>query len=214
MRQNLGRGPANGCCRRGSRRWRAASWSAILVDSCHSPGPVSDAGRARAVDPVIGPASESLRRTNPRESGEDLPVYGDLARRRLCRGMILARSLRAESRLRLWIDRCCRAERSDRGLVGDTLAVFAGAGMKRVRCRERDVPAKECGAETARITIALNPDPSAGGRAARCAAACKDLDNEHAAAAARAWPTMIGRGVWIGGVVHCRRINLRHWSGQ
>jgi len=23
---------------------------------------------------------------------------------------------------------------------------------------------------------------------------------------------MIGRGVWIGGVEHCRRINLRHWS--
>jgi hypothetical protein len=63
------------------------------------------AGRARAVSPVRGPASESLRRTNPRESGEDLPVYGDLAGRRLCRGMILARSLRAESRVRVWIDR-------------------------------------------------------------------------------------------------------------
>src|SRR5215475_3781143 len=57
-------------------------------------------------------------------------------------------------------------------------------------------------------------DPSAGGRAARCGAAGKDLDNDHAAAAARAWRTMIGRGVRIGGVVHCRRINLRHWSGH
>jgi hypothetical protein len=64
------------------------------------------AGPARAVSPVRGPASESLRRTNPRERGEELPVYGDLAERRLCRGMILARSLRAESRVRRWIDRC------------------------------------------------------------------------------------------------------------
>jgi hypothetical protein len=62
--------------------------------------------RDRPVQPWRGPASESLRRRNPRESGEDLPVYGDLAGRRLCRGMILARSLRAESRVRVWIDRC------------------------------------------------------------------------------------------------------------
>src|SRR6516165_10082804 len=68
-------------------------------------GRVSDAGPARAVCPVRGPASESLRRTNPRESGEELPVYGDLAERRLCRGMILARSPRAESRVRRRIDR-------------------------------------------------------------------------------------------------------------
>ena len=57
-------------------------------------------------------------------------------------------------------------------------------------------------------------DPSAGGRAARCGGAGKDLDNDHAAAAARAWRTMIGGGVRIGGVVHCRRINLRHWSSH
>src|SRR5262244_3879707 len=57
-------------------------------------------------------------------------------------------------------------------------------------------------------------DPSAGGRAARCGAAGKDLDNDHAAAAARAWRTMIGRGVRIGGVVHCRRTKLRHWSSH
>ena len=57
-------------------------------------------------------------------------------------------------------------------------------------------------------------DPSAGGRAARCGTAGKDLDNDHAAAAARAWRTMIGGGVRIGGVVHCRRINLRHWSSH
>jgi hypothetical protein len=25
---------------------------------------------------------------------------------------------------------------------------------------------------------------------------------------------MIGRGAWIGGVVHCRRFDLRHWSGH
>src|SRR5499427_5201165 len=57
-------------------------------------------------------------------------------------------------------------------------------------------------------------DPSAGGRAARCGAAGKDLDNDHAAAAARAWRTMISRGVRIGDVVHCRWINLRHWSSH
>src|SRR5215468_6124953 len=50
--------------------------------------------------------------------------------------------------------------------------------------------------------------------AARCSAARKDLDNDHAAAAARARRVMIGRGVRIGGVVHCRRINLRHWSSH
>src|SRR5215813_2152071 len=57
-------------------------------------------------------------------------------------------------------------------------------------------------------------DPSAGGRAARCGGAGKDLDNDHAATAARAWRTMIDGGVRIGGVVHCRRINLRHWSSH
>jgi hypothetical protein len=65
-----------------------------------------------------------------------------------------------------------------------------------------------------RKIIGSGLDPSVGGRAARCAAAGKDLDNEHAAAAARAWRTMIGRGLWVGGVVRCRRINLRHWSGH
>jgi hypothetical protein len=73
---------------------------------------VSDAGPTRAffvkgfgcrpdasVRPGIGgPASESLRRTNPRESDERLIVYGDLARQRLWRGMFFGRSLRAESR--------------------------------------------------------------------------------------------------------------------
>src|ERR1700758_3226496 len=57
-------------------------------------------------------------------------------------------------------------------------------------------------------------DPSAGGRAARCGGAGKDLDNDPAAAAARAWRTMIGRGVRIGGDVHCRWINLCHWSSH
>ena len=65
------------------------------------------------------------------------------------------------------------------------------------------------------MVIASDPDSGARGRwAARFAAARKDLDNNHAAAAAGAWRTMIGRGVRIGGVVHCRRIHLRHWSGH
>ena len=44
------------------------------------------------------PASESLRRRNPRERDEGLAVYGDLARQELWQGMVFASSLRAESR--------------------------------------------------------------------------------------------------------------------
>src|SRR5215469_6245884 len=86
--------------------------------------------------------------------------------------------------------------------------------MKRGQHQKRDVPENRCCRETRRIVIGSGPDPVAGGRAARCGTAGKDLDNDHAAAAARAWRTMIGGGVRIGGVVHCRRINLRHWSGH
>ena len=65
------------------------------------------------------------------------------------------------------------------------------------------------------IVIASNPDTGAGGRwAARCTVARKDLDNDHAAAAARAWWAMIGRGVRIGCVVCCQRLDLRHWGGH
>ena len=90
----------------------------------------------------------------------------------------------------------------------------ACAGMQRAWRRERDVPAKECGAETARIIIALNPDPVARGRAARLAAARKDLDNNHAASAARAWRAMFGRGVRIGCVARLRRIGGRQSGGD
>ena len=62
--------------------------------------------------------------------------------------------------------------------------------------------------------MASNRDPGAGGRAARCAAACKDLDNDHAAAAARAWRAMIGRGVRIGCVARLRRIGGRQSGGD
>jgi hypothetical protein len=37
---------------------------------------------------VKGPASESLRRRNPREAAGQLAVYGDLARQQRCRGMV------------------------------------------------------------------------------------------------------------------------------
>src|SRR5215469_6165228 len=57
-------------------------------------------------------------------------------------------------------------------------------------------------------------DPSAGGRAARCAAAGKDLDNDHATAAARARRAMIGHDLRIGGVACCRWLDLRHWGGH
>jgi hypothetical protein len=59
---------------------------------------VSDAGLARAVDPVqgaSGPASESLRRTNRRDSGEQLAGYGDLVARRCWQKIILRRLVRA-----------------------------------------------------------------------------------------------------------------------
>ena len=38
-----------------------------------------------------GPASESLRRRNPREASEQLAGYGDLGRQRRCRGMVCLR---------------------------------------------------------------------------------------------------------------------------
>src|SRR3954447_2045131 len=67
--QNLTDGPRRGACNADGR--------------CPVPGRVSDAGPARAIEPGIGPASESLRRRNPQESGERLAVYGDLTGQRL-----------------------------------------------------------------------------------------------------------------------------------
>src|SRR6516162_7823634 len=46
---------------------------------------------------VRGRASESPRRTNPRDGGERL-AYGDFAWQRLWRGMVFPRSARGESR--------------------------------------------------------------------------------------------------------------------
>jgi len=42
-----------------------------------------------------GPASESLRRTNPRDRGEQLAGYGDLVARRCWQKIILCRLVRA-----------------------------------------------------------------------------------------------------------------------
>jgi hypothetical protein len=92
--------------------------------------------------------------------------------------------------------------------------VLNDAGIKRTPGRERDVPANERCNETAGIVIASNPARGAGGRAAWCAAAPKDLDNQHAAAAARARQAMIGGGVGIGAVVRRQRINRRHRGGD
>src|SRR6516162_4081538 len=87
--------------------------------------------------------------------------------------------------------------------------------MKWTRRRERDVPANGWCQGTGRKVIGSGLDPGAGGRGtARCAAGRKDLDNDHAAAATGAWWVMIGRSVRIGGVVHCRRIDLWHWPGH
>jgi hypothetical protein len=87
--------------------------------------------------------------------------------------------------------------------------------MKRAWRRERDVAANGYWQETRRIVIGSDPDTGAGGRwAAWCAAAHKDLDNDHTAPAARAGRAMIGHGVEIGCVVCCRRIDLRHWGSH
>ena len=60
---------------------------------------VSDAGPARAVEAGKDrvPGSESLRRTNPRDSGEELAVYGELVAQGRWLGMVLRGLARAES---------------------------------------------------------------------------------------------------------------------
>jgi hypothetical protein len=55
---------------------------------------------ARAFEVVEGagrPASESLRRTNPRDSGEQVAGYGDFVARRCWQKIILRRLVRAET---------------------------------------------------------------------------------------------------------------------
>jgi hypothetical protein len=60
---------------------------------------VSDTGAARAVDPGKGrgPGSESLRRTNPWDNGEQSAGYGDLLGQRRWRGMVLRRLVRVKA---------------------------------------------------------------------------------------------------------------------
>ena len=60
----------------------------------------------------------------------------------------------------------------------------------------------------------LTPACGGEGRAARCAAAPEDFDDEHTAATARAWRAMIRRVARIGGFVHHRGINRRHRGGD
>jgi len=50
---------------------------------------VSDAGPSTSGRSGIRPASESLGRKNPRESGERWTVYGNLSRQRRCRQTVL-----------------------------------------------------------------------------------------------------------------------------
>jgi hypothetical protein len=70
--------------------------------------------------------------------------------------------------------------------VRGALPALVDAGMREVRRRERDVLANGWYQGMGRKIIGSGLDPGAGGRAARCTAARKDLDNEHTAAAARA----------------------------
>ena len=79
--------------------------------------------------------------------------------------------------------------------------------MKGERRRERDVPAEEWCNEAIRMIIASGSGTGFGRwRAARYAAALEDLDDDHMAAAARAWRAMIGgSAVSLGGIArHCR----------
>jgi hypothetical protein len=93
-------------------------------------------------------------------------------------------------------------------LNNDGVPALSDGGIKRAGRRERELPASGCCNETG-VVIGLNPVPGTGGRTAWCAAAAKDLDNDHAAAAARARRPMIARAVQIGGVVRRRRLDLR-----
>jgi hypothetical protein len=98
--------------------------------------------------------------------------------------------------------------------VGDALTAFAGDGVKPVRRRDRDVPANGCRRERTGSVIGSRPNPGIGGWSARCGAARKDLDKDHAPAAARTGRAMIGNGVGIDRVVRCRRLHLRDWGGD
>ncbi len=61
--------------------------------------------------------------------------------------------------------------------------------------------------------IGSRPGPGTGGPAGRCAAARKDLDNDHAAAVAGAWRAMIGGSDIRIGCILCRRwLDLRDWG--
>jgi len=64
------------------------------------------------------------------------------------------------------------------------------------------------------MIIGSRSNPGTGGRSAWCGAARKDLDNDHAPAAARTRRAMIGDGVGIDRVVRCRRLDLRYWGGD
>src|SRR4051794_16840144 len=75
--------------------------------------------------------------------------------------------------------------------------------MKRAPRQEQAVPANGCCKAARGVAIASNP-ACGGGRAARCAATAKDLEDDHGSAAARTWRAMIGRGVRIG-CIPCRR---------
>ena len=91
----------------------------------------------------------------------------------------------------------------DRGVISDVVPALAGAGMKRARRREREVPAGGCCNETTEDSHRLKSrSRHAGRRAARCAAAPEDFDDHHAAATARAWRAMIG-AVPSGSAVSC-----------
>jgi hypothetical protein len=81
------------------------------------------------------------------------------------------------------------------GLIEDWSVMPCRRLIKPARRRERDIPANGCRHERIGMIIASNPDPGARGRcAARCAAAGKDLDNDHAAAAGHGARSVVTSG--------------------
>ena len=140
--------------------------------------------------------------------------YGDLTWERVWRARVSQNRRELEAAAGRGLTAAATLDGLIGARIGASLAALAGAGMKRVRCRERDVPANGCRGERTKIVIGSRPNPGIGWRSARCGAAGKDLDNDHAPAAARARQAMISRGVRIGGVMSGRWIDRRHWGGH
>ena len=105
---------ARGCCRElvkmppsGHGPEPVSTVGSIENGRSFFPVRVSDVGRHELSSRGNGAAFESLRRTNPRENGERLAGYGDLARERLRREMVFRKIAENWKPLRSRTVRCC-----------------------------------------------------------------------------------------------------------